>query len=333
MACHDILVIGASAGGLEALKALVGALPAKLPASVLVVLHVAPHHPSYVPELLQSHSALPIGHASDNAPVEPGHIYIAPPDHHLLLSLGHMRLARGPKENRSRPSIDALFRSAAQAYGARVIGVLLTGHLDDGTAGLWAVKDRGGLAVVQDPGEAEAPSMPRSALRHVAVDQVLPLAEMGAALARLVELPAPGEGEAGMSKEKGTETKIAEEGNALALGVMGLGQLTAYTCPECNGVLVEVKEGGLLRFRCHTGHGYSVNSLLDEVTESIEANLYAVMRGIEEAALIMQQMAQRSRAEGDAAAANDFDRKIEDAKRRAEKIHEVIRQHKMELPD
>ena len=327
---RDILVIGASAGGFEALKTLVAGLPGDLPASVFVVLHVSPRQPGLLPELLARNSLLPITNAVDDAPIEPGHIYIAPPDHHLILAPGKMRLTQGPKENRSRPAVDALFRSAALAYGPRVVGAVLTGHLDDGTAGLWVIKDRGGVAVVQDPADAEAPSMPRSAMQHVAVDHVLPLAEMGDALARLARAPAPEEGRKPVSKETETETKIAAEGNALALGVMELGPLTPYTCPECNGVLVQLKEGGILRFRCHTGHGYSVNSLLDEVTEAIEGDLYAVMRGMEEAALIMRQMAKRLYDEQDEAAAQACEQKAEHATRRAQMIHEVIRQHGQE---
>jgi two-component system, chemotaxis family, protein-glutamate methylesterase/glutaminase len=327
MTRRDILVIGASIGGFEALKTLVAGLPADLPASVFIVLHIAPRQPGYLPELLARNCALPVAHAVDDTPIKPGHIYIAPPDHHLVLAPGKMRLTQGPKENRSRPAVDALFRSAALAYGPRVVGAVLTGQLDDGTAGLWVVKDRGGVAVVQDPDDAEAPSMPRSALQHVAVDHVFPLAEMADGLVRLVRVPVTEEETKPMSKELQTETKIAEEGNALALGVMDLGPLTPYTCPECNGVLVQLKEGGILRYRCHTGHGYSVNSLLDEVTEAIEGDLYAVMRGMEEAALIMRQMAQRLYEEKDETAAKICEQKARHATRRAEMIHEVIRQH------
>ncbi len=327
---RDILVIGASTGGFEALKTLVAGLPGDLAASVFVVMHLSPRQPGLLPQLLKRFSTLPIAHAVDDARIEPGHVYIAPPDHHLMLAPGKMRLTQGPKENRSRPAVDALFRSAALAYGPRVVGVVLTGHLDDGTAGLWAIKDQGGVAVVQDPGEAEAPSMPLSALKYVAVDHVWPLAEMADALAHLVQTPAPDNRSNPVSKETETETKITAEGNALALGVMGLGSLTPYTCPECNGVLVQLKEGGILRFRCHTGHGYSVNSLLDEVTEAIEGDLYAVMRGMEEAALIMRQMAQRLHDEQDEAAAQACEQKAEKATRRAKVIHEVIREHGQE---
>src|SRR5688500_13070138 len=157
---RDILVIGASSGGLEVLKGLLGGLPAGLPASVFVVLHMAAHHPSRLPELLSRVCPLPVAHAVDGEPIVPGRVYVAPPDNHLLLMPDQVRLTNGPKENRARPAVDALFRSAAQAFGPRVVGVVLTGQLDDGTAGLWAIKDRGGLAAVQDPEEASAPSMP-----------------------------------------------------------------------------------------------------------------------------------------------------------------------------
>jgi two-component system, chemotaxis family, protein-glutamate methylesterase/glutaminase len=325
---RDILVIGASSGGLEVLTALVGSLPAKLPASVFIVLHVSPHHPSLLPELLSRAGPLRVTHAVDGEGFAPGHIWVAPPDKHLLLAPGQMRLTHGPKENRTRPAVDALFRSAAQAYGPRVVGVVLTGHLDDGAAGLWAIKDRGGLAVVQDPHEAAYPSMPATALKHVAVDHVLPVAKMGAALAKLMGTEVSEEGIPPVAKSMDTENKIAQEENALALGVMGLGPLTPYTCPECNGVLVQLKEGGILRFRCHTGHGYAVDSLLAEVTETVEGALYGAMRGIEEGVLIMKQIAQQLRDENNEAGANHMEGKAAAAEQRADLIHQAIREHK-----
>lgn len=180
-----MVVIGASAGGVEAIGFLAAALPSDFAAAVLVVLHVGAHN-SVLPWLLNRRGPLPARHPEDRDPIRPGHIYVAPPDHHLLVEPGHMRLSRGPRENWARPAIDPLFRSAARAYGPGVVGVVLTGGLNDGTAGLFEVKQRGGLTVVQDPADAISPSMPRSALRHVAVDHCLPLTDIPTFLAELV---------------------------------------------------------------------------------------------------------------------------------------------------
>ena len=206
---HDIIVIGASAGGVEALKVLVAGFPHDLQATIFVVLHLSATGPSILAEILTGAGLLPAPQVVKGEIIAPGHIYVAPPDHHLLVEQGHVRVTRGPKENRFRPAVDVLFRSAAYAYGPRVIGVILTGALDDGTAGLWAVKDRGGLAVVQDPQEALHSSMPQSALRHVSVDACLPLAEIVPMLVQLVGEPAPMEGVHPVSKKLAIETPIA----------------------------------------------------------------------------------------------------------------------------
>src|SRR5437588_11068380 len=190
---HDIIVVGASAGGVEALVTLARSLQRNLQAAVFVVLHIPAQSPSLLPEILGRAGPLKAVQATDDMQIEQGHIYVAPPDHHMLMELGKVRVVRGPKENRHRPAVDPLFRSAALAYGPRVIGVILTGALDDGTAGLLAVKRRGGIAVVQDPSEAMYPSMPSSALAHVEVDHVLSLADIGPLLGRLASQEAKNE--------------------------------------------------------------------------------------------------------------------------------------------
>jgi two-component system chemotaxis response regulator CheB len=186
---HDIIVVGASAGGVGALVKLAKSLPADLPTAVFVVLHIPAQTPSLLPDILNRAGPLHALHPPDNTEIKHGHIYIAPPDHHLLIAQGHVHIARGPRESRHRPAVDPLFRSAAIAYGPRVIGVVLTGALDDGTAGLLAIKQRGGIAVVQDPQDALYPGMPQSAVDHVQVDYCVPLADMGALLAGLVSEP------------------------------------------------------------------------------------------------------------------------------------------------
>lgn len=186
---HDIVVIGASAGGLWVLEKLVAGLPADLPAAVFIVVHLSAKFPSWLPYILQKSGKLPAVHAVDGAAIEPGRIYVAPPDRHLLVKPEYMRVVLGPKENRFRPAIDPLFRTAALAYGKRVVGVVLSGLLNDGTAGLIDIKEQGGVAIVQDPQEAMFPSMPESAIEHAAVDHILPVADIARVLVHLADEP------------------------------------------------------------------------------------------------------------------------------------------------
>jgi two-component system chemotaxis response regulator CheB len=298
-----------------------------LPAALCIVLHLPPDHRSRLPEILSRAGPLPAAHGVDGAPITPGCIYVAPPDHHLLVEAGYIRLTRGPKENRTRPAIDPLFRSAAYAYGPRVIGVVLSGQLDDGTAGLWAVKDRGGIAIVQDPQEAQFPSMPQNALAHVAVDDCLPLATMAATLARLTQEPAPEARGPLVPKQLEIETRIALGHNALDSGVMKLGQLVPYTCPECHGVLVQLQEGGILRFRCHTGHAFSVHSLLGEVTEAVERSLWSTLRAIDESILLMRHLQRHARDQQDDVSAELLEQRVHEAEQRARLIRQTVLNH------
>ena len=178
-------MIGASAGGVDALKRLFQALPHDFSAAICVVLHLNPLSPSMLPEILQRLTPLPVKHPQSGEPLEPGVVYVAPPNRHLVVEDGTVQLTTAPRENRHRPAVDPLFRSAALFYGPKAVGVILSGSLDDGTAGLWEIKKRGGIAVVQDPLEALHPGMPRSAVANVDVDHVVPLSQMGALLASL----------------------------------------------------------------------------------------------------------------------------------------------------
>lgn len=301
---HDIIVIGASIGGLEALRALLPSLPQDLPAALFVVWHLAPTSLGVLPAVLQAVSPLPIANAQDGEAIRPGRIYVAPPDQHLVLEPGRVRLTRGPKENRFRPAVDPLFRSAAAAYGPRVVGVVLSGALDDGTAGLWAVKDRGGVALVQDPLDALEPSMPHNARQHVSIDQVASAQTLGRMLNDLARMPVAHADAPPVSDQLHIETRIALEDTALHAGVLGLGRLSPFTCPECHGTLVEVADGGVQRFRCHTGHAYSVNTLLAEVGQSIEESLWRSIRAIEERELLLRHVAAHLRAADDAVRAD-----------------------------
>jgi two-component system chemotaxis response regulator CheB len=294
VANREIIVIGTSAGGVKALSNIVEQLPNNLNAAIFIVLHISPHQPSKLPHILTRAGNLNSVHATDGEPIHHGKIYVAPPDRHLLIEPGRVRVTKGPKENRFRPAIDPLFRSAAYAYGPGVIGVVLTGALDDGTAGLWAVKDRGGIAVVQDPDDAEQTSMPWTALNSVEVDYCLPVSEIANVLVRLTQGSGGPESDRGsaVSDKLGIETKIALGGDAADLDVTQLGNLSEFTCPECHGTLTEIINGKLQRYRCHTGHAFSDASLLAELTDSVEESLWNSIRVIEERIRLLKHLAQ-----------------------------------------
>ncbi|MBI3650233.1 MAG: chemotaxis protein CheB [Acidobacteria bacterium] len=324
----DIVVIGASAGGFDALRLLVGALPKNFSASLFIVLHIAPQSPGVLADILSRAGHLPALHPKDGEAIRSGHIYVAPPDHHLLLEANDtMRVTRGPKENRFRPAVDPLFRSAARAYGGRVIGVILTGGLDDGTAGIWAVKRRGGTAIVQDPLEAVAPSMPLNVLRHITVDYCVPLVEIAPLLARLTPEAATDEGGFAMPEELDIEVEIAAEKSAMRAGVMTLGEPSIYTCPECHGTLLQMKDSNLLRFRCHTGHAFSVNSLLAELNDNIENTMWNAVRALEESAILMRHLAEHLSQSAEGEEAEALLQKASAAQQRAEVIKQVLMNH------
>ncbi len=295
---HDIIVIGTSAGGLKAVSAVLGELPADLPAAVFVVQHLTPDQESRLPELLNDVSDLPVSSPPDGESVVPGRVYVAAPDHHLLLHDGRVRVLRGPQENRFRPSIDALFRSAARAYGSRVIGTVLTGFLDDGTVGLQTIKKRGGVTVVQDPDEAEYPSMPKSALRHVNVDHVVPIAEAGALLTRLVAEPRADQSDFPMTAEIEIESDIAEQvmnTQEFLEHVERIGQRTTYTCPDCNGAIWQIGEEEPLKLRCHVGHSFTGEVFAKEQRSNVETALWSAVRIMEEKVTFSRQLAERKR--------------------------------------
>jgi two-component system chemotaxis response regulator CheB len=326
----DIIVIGASSGGIDALKELFAALPRDLKASVFVALHVAPYSLGILPEILERAGSMPASNAKDMEQIEPGHIYVAPPDFHLLVEpSGYVRVTRGPRENRFRPAVDPLFRSAAHAFGPRVVGVILTGWLDDGTAGLWAVKERGGTAVVQHPDDAFAPSMPLNAIKSVEIDHIVPLKEMAPLLVRLTEAPAGEEGVRPVSEEMKTEVKIAREENALESGILKWGEPSIYACPECHGVLLQLKEGKNLRFRCHTGHAYSVDSLLAEFTEKTEESLWSAIRAMEEAVILMRNLAKHFGEQHNGTDAETLLTKADESQKRADLVRQAVMSHEI----
>ncbi|MET3879569.1 chemotaxis protein CheB [Chitinophaga sp. OAE865] len=331
MQTRNIIVIGASAGGFEAIRTLVSGLPPHFPAAIFIVWHISADMTGILPRVLNLQKKLPASNAEDREPIKPGNIYVAPPDRHLILEKGHMRVTRGPKENRFRPAVDPLFRSAAYAYGPRVIGVILSGALDDGTAGLWFVKQRGGVAVVQAPEDAEVSSMPQSAIQEVAVDYVVPVSEMAELLIRLTAEPLQerftGKDEAGNSELVKKEIDIAIQEKLPDEGTI-FGIPTSLACPECHGALSALSEGGRIRYRCHTGHAFSESSLLSAITDNIENNLWNTARGLEESVNLLNHMGDHFAEINQPALAAMYFKKAKDTVGYNKRIREIL--HEME---
>ena len=319
---HDIVVVGASAGGVEALGDLAASLPGDLPAAVFVVLHLPADGTSALPDILRRQGPLPAAHASDGEAIQPGRIYVAPPDHHILLRTGHLHLSRGPRENGHRPAIDPLFRSAAREYASRVVGVVLSGALDDGTTGLLAVKARGGVAVVQNPTDALYPGMPGNALEHVQVDHVVAAASMGRLLATLTADPAetpPAPAPTDMRVE------VEMEGFSLeAFEGDHPGRPSGFSCPDCNGVLWQIRDGGLERYRCRVGHAWSPESLLTQQSEALEAALWVALRSLEERATLAQRLAEPARGRGHSITATRFEEQAAEAQQAARLVRDLL---------
>lgn len=320
---RDIVVVGASAGGVEALTAFIAGLPADLGAAVFVVLHVPAESPSRLAAILERASAMPVKVAADGEGIALGQVYVASPDRHLMVDDNKVRITRGPREGRARPSIDVLFRSASVAFGSRVIGLVLSGALDDGTAGAWAIKDRGGLVLAQKPSDAAHSSMPDSVIRHVQTDHIGTARNLAEVVAGLVGSPAHDRPAADVERHR-VETLIAMEGNGLKAGVMEIGAVSKYTCPDCHGVLVEIEEGSIVRFRCHTGHAFSQLTLLAEVNESIDKGLWDTLRAIEERVMLLRQMEEHARAAGHDSEARRLELLAERAERRLQPIRELV---------
>jgi two-component system, chemotaxis family, protein-glutamate methylesterase/glutaminase len=310
-----VVVVGASAGGVEALSRFVGTLATETREAVCVVLHVSPAGTSAMPSILGRAARLPVHSPRDGDPLLGGHIYVAPPDHHLEVERGRVRLTRAPRENGHRPAIDATMRSASEAYDGSVVGVVLSGARDDGTAGLLAIKRRGGAAVVQDPKEALYAAMPTSAIEHVDVDAILPLAQIAGWLAarRPEGPPSPG----GARAKDAPTPPIGAAPGPDSSG-------TRYTCPDCGGVLFEQAEAGLSRYRCSVGHVFSVESLADEQARHLEGALWAAVRALEDRAELLRQMLARRQFTNRPAAGRSFERQIDDLSRRADVIREAI---------
>jgi len=326
---RNIVVVGASAGGFEALKRLVGDLPPDLDAAIFVVWHMPADIKGVLPDVLNKQKTIMAAHAVDFEPINCNRIYVAPPDRHLVVEKGFVRVTRGPKENRFRPAVDPLFRSAAFSYGARVIGIVLSGALDDGSAGLWTIKNRGGIAIVQDPVDAEVSSMPENALRAVDVDYRVPVSEMGSLLGKITseEIEEVKDTDMEENKKTGAEVNIAINDNAFERGIFQLGQLSPYACPECHGVLSRIKEGTIIRYRCHTGHAYSVDSLLTSLTEKVEDSLWNAIRGAEESIILLNNLGDHYAEINQPKVAALYFKKAQEAESRIKLIRQTVLNH------
>lgn len=326
MSRHDIIVVGASAGGVEALTQMARNLPPDLAAAIFVVVHVPAHSPSALPTILNRAGKLPALHPRDGEAIQYGHIYVAPPDCHLLIRRGYIRLARGPKENSHRPAVDPLFRTAARAYRSQVIGVVLSGMLDDGTAGLTAVKRQGGIAIVQDPKEALFSGMPRSAVESVDVDHILPVGDITPVLVSLTREPAVAQGVSPMSGEMETESDMAELDLAALQQDERPGTPSGFACPACGGALWELHDGELTRFRCRVGHAFSAKSLLAEQSEAMETALWVALRALEESGALAHRLAKRARRQNQVALAERFQKRAQEAEQQAAVIQQLLLQ-------
>jgi two-component system chemotaxis response regulator CheB len=329
VAKSDIIVIGASAGGLQVLRNLLGQLPADFPASIFVVWHLSRDFPSQLAQILGQATSLPVTQAVDGDAILPGHVYVARPDHHLLVGPEQVQVTRGPTENRFRPSIDVLFRSAALVYGPRVASIVLSGALDDGASGSFAVKERGGITIVQDPVDATYFDMPVHTMKMVQVDHILPVAEMGQLLSRLASEDATEREVAPPSEQMEIEVAIARGENTFQDGAVTLGEPSHYTCPECHGTLNQIKEGPTTRFRCHAGHAYSLDTLLSFVTLSVEDAMWNTIRVLEESALVLQQMGRQQEALGAGDQAQIYYQKAQQAVHQSQRVRELVLDHEV----
>jgi len=300
-----IVTIGASVGGVEALSTVISKLPADFSGSVLTVMHTAPQGPGLLPQILGNGARLPVQHAAPGQKPAPGNVYVAPPDHHLLVEPGALNLSRGPKVNRSRPSVDLLFQSAAETYGPRVIGIILTGSLSDGAAGLERIKERGGTTIVQDPEEAFCAEMPLSALRKTKVDYTVPLAEISPLLSRLTT--------SAMEQHADEPRQPASARNEEI--VWGL------TCPECGGPLKQSDKNG--QYRCRIGHAFSTESIVDDHGAGLERALWTAVQLLEERAELLRRVTGRL-PEQASHSKQGFEAKARDCDEHAETLRQMF---------
>jgi two-component system, chemotaxis family, protein-glutamate methylesterase/glutaminase len=319
---RDLVVIGASAGGVEVLTRVARDLPPDLRAAVCIVLHVAPGSPSMLAHILDRAGTLPCRPAQDGERIREGVILVAPPDHHLAISDGHVRLTAGPRENGHRPSIDVLFRSAARALGSRVVGVVLTGTRDDGSAGLAVIKANGGATIVQDPNDAMYSGMPANAIANVAVDAIVPAARVASTIVEMVNGGDPPP--SGQANDPGSRTGPDSVPDPPPNPGPPGGAEVAAVCPECGGVLTERSEAGVLQWECRVGHRYSPEALIDAQADDVEGALWAAIRALADRAALLQRMAGQAERRGQFRSARRFRRQAQSASEQAETVRHAL---------
>ena len=334
MSKRNIIVIGASAGGFEAIKKVVAGLPRDLDAALFIVWHMSADTIGILPNVLNKLGTLPATNARDLEEIKMGHIYVAPPDRHLLLEPDHVRVTKGPKENRFRPAVDPLFRSAAYHFGSRVIGVVLSGALDDGTSGLWTIKQRRGICIVQDPVEAEMPAMPLNALKEVHVDYTLSVAEIGPLIAELSSKQAKEFKYQNLEENKKTEMElqIALQSDH-PVPLLDMAKLSPFSCPECNGVLATMRDGNRIRYRCHTGHAFSADSLLAAISEKTEETLWNVVREMQETVMLLNHIGDHFAENNHPHEAALYFQKAKEALQHSEHVRAVLVKHEQASMD
>jgi two-component system chemotaxis response regulator CheB len=322
MQTHDIIVIGGSMGATAPLKAILGELPADLPAAVFIVLHIPARSMGILTTVASAASHLPVHAAEQGMRIEPGNVYLAIPDHHLILKDGHIMLGRGPRENMARPAIDPLFRSAAIAFGPRVVGVLLSGMLNDGAAGLEAIKQCGGVTIVQDPEDAIADEMPRSAIAALEADFTPAGSRIGDLLADMAQQVAgPGNR---VPPELRIEVDIAAGERSNSEVLLSIADPIPLTCPQCGGVMSAVRGSKPLRFRCQVGHALTAEALAKEQENTVDEALRVALRIIEERAELVHRMAEDGRSSGRRAVADMYDERSVEYRRYADIIREAV---------
>jgi two-component system chemotaxis response regulator CheB len=321
---RDLVVVGASAGGIEALRELLGSLPPDLPACVLVVIHMPATASSALPAILGRASKLPVVPAHDGHRLECGQVVVAVPDRHLMVIDEHIVLSRGPRENGHRPAVDVLFRSAARSAASRVVSIVLSGALDDGTAGTIAVRTRGGVCIAQDPEDALYPSMPQHAIEVAGAQHVVPVAAMAELLGRLLA-------------EEVDETRVPPAGDLMDMETSLAhfdadamndddrpGSPSGFGCPSCHGALFAITEGGLERYRCRVGHAWSPDALAAEQAQALEGALWMALRGLEERAAFSLRLGERAEQRGHHHSARTFRLRHDEAQQAALLLRELL---------
>lgn len=330
-------MIGASAGGVEALTKLVQQLPFDLPAALFVAVHFPAYSVSLLPQILSRAGKLPAMHPEDKDAIQPGKIYVAPPNHHLLVRPGYVWLSRGPRENGHRPAVDTLFRSAARSYHRQTVGVILSGTLDDGVAGLRVIQSQGGITIAQDPEEALFDGMPRAAISTIQIDHVLKISDIAQLLSQLafeagenlsecVVSPETVNQETSTGNGMEREAEIVAQDKAILEQGGRPGTASTFTCPDCGGVLWELRDNGVVRYRCHTGHAYSLESLVAEQAEDLERALWSASRALEEKAALARRMAANARQQNRHLSEAQFLEQAQEAAQHAELVRQVLLQ-------